>query len=84
MADLRRGLLLFGDDLARAPGHVVEVAQRVDDEQQVHGRHGQVVDEAVGQTPELLRVDDGRYDETEGHHHQEDARRRQQAFGAQF
>ena len=65
----RRAYLLgfLGEHLSGSPGDVVEVGQRVQDEQQVHGRDGEQVDEAGEDALELLRVQHGRY------HHGQDS-----------
>ena len=38
--------LLLNGSLAGSPRDIVQIANRIDDEQQVHGWHGQVVDDA--------------------------------------
>ncbi len=45
----------------------MEVEDGVDDEEEVHGGDGDVVDDDVGQAPELLRVADGRDEERPEH-----------------
>ncbi len=40
-----------------------QVEDGIDDEEEVHGRDGDVVDDAVRQTPELLRMEDCRQNE---------------------
>ena len=46
-------------DLARSPGDVVHVGERVDNEQKVHAGHGDVVHHKRWQTVELERVQQG-------------------------
>ena len=72
------------DDLARAPGDDVQVDDRVQDEQQVHGRDHEQVEHAGHDAPELLRMDAGRYEEGAGQGDQEDGRRRADTVLAQL
>ncbi len=50
-----------------APGHDVEVEHRVDDKEQVHGGDGDVVNDAHGETGQLLGVDESCQTEGQGH-----------------
>ena len=72
---LWRLLLLLLHYFPGAPRDVVHVTQRVDDEQQVHGRYGQIVDQTARKTPELLRVEESGNNETRRRHDEENARR---------
>ena len=61
--------------VASSPLDDIHVTHAVENEQHVHGRHRQVVDESGRKTPELLRMNDAGYDESEGGHEQKNARR---------
>ncbi len=60
---LHLGLGLLLSHLPGAPGHIPQVEERVDDEQQVHGWDSHVVDEAEGQAVELIGMEHGRHNE---------------------
>ena len=62
----------LGEHLSGSPGDVVEVDERVQDEQQVHGRDGEQVDEAGDDALELLRMQYGRYHHEQDGGHEED------------
>ena len=66
--------LLFGD-LASAPRHDVHVAVRVHDEDEVASRDAEVVEEAVREARELVRVDGAREHEAHREHAEEDETR---------
>lgn len=70
---------LFGQNFSCPPRHDVEVTQGVEDEEEVHGRYTEVVQETGDDTPELLRVKQGRDEETARQGHQEDERWRPDA-----
>ena len=58
------GLLL--GDLPGSPADHVEVEDGVDDQEEVHGWDGDVVDDAIGEAPELLGVEHSSQDEAQG------------------
>ena len=78
-------LLSFLDcDFPSAPRDVVHVEKGKDLEQEVHGGYHKVVNETAGQTPELLRVQHGRYNERRGHRYSEEGRGGQPAVFRQL
>ena len=48
--------LILNGSLAGSPRDIVQIANRIDDEQQVHGGHGQVVDYAPTMTA-IMTID---------------------------
>lgn len=62
-------------DLTGSPGDNIQVDDRVQDQQEVHGGNGQEVNQDGKDTLELLRMQDGRYDEGTHHAREEDGRR---------
>ena len=82
---LHRGLLLLllqlflrllDGDLASSPRDDVQVRDGVDGEQQVHGGNAEQVHQARHDAPELLRMEQGRYEERSREGDQEDRRGR--------
>ena len=56
-------LCFFLCDFPRAPGHVPEVEEGVDGEEEVHGGDGDVVDDEVGQAANLVGMQDASQEE---------------------
>lgn len=69
-------LSLLNLHLPCSPGDNVQVNDGVEDQQQVHGGDGQEVDEDGKDTLELLRMEDGCYEERTHHGDQKDGGRR--------
>ena len=64
----------LGDDLARSPRDHVQVAYRVDDEQDVAAGQRDQVEQTVGEIEELLRMQTAGDDEQEGEEDEEERR----------
>lgn len=75
---------LLRGDLTGSPRDVVQVDEGVDDEEQVHRRDGQQVEQAGDNTLELLRMHAGGDEEAARESDQENGRRRTDAVLAQL